>query len=148
MAAAPLKETPRVRQIEGEPRRRWFSAEEVDLIVWLDEAGAPFGFQFCYEKQRREHALTWEAGRGYDHAAVDYGGHSRLSHTGTPILRSDRNFDCAALLLQFDAISGELPADVRDLVRNALAQFPNSPEIAARRPPPLARKRPWWKFWG
>lgn len=34
--SAMLSEDMHVRQIEGEPKRRWFSNSEFDLIVWLD----------------------------------------------------------------------------------------------------------------
>jgi len=31
-----LREIRDVRQVSGEPMRRWFSDEDFDLIVWLD----------------------------------------------------------------------------------------------------------------
>ena len=53
-----LTEIPEVRQIPDEPRRRWFRSDDLDLIVWCDESGAPTSFQLCYDKPRSEHALT------------------------------------------------------------------------------------------
>ena len=55
-----LNEVLEVRQIhEDEPRRRWFRSDDLDLIVWCDEAGMPRGFQLCYDKPRSKHTLTW-----------------------------------------------------------------------------------------
>ena len=64
-----LREIP-AKQLQGEPARRWFTSPEIDLYVWLGEDGSPTGFQLCYDKQAREHALTWTqaSGRGRLHA--------------------------------------------------------------------------------
>ena len=56
-----LRELPRVRQVAGEPRRRWFHGHEMDLVVWEGEDGAPLGFQLAYDKHRDEHSITWRA---------------------------------------------------------------------------------------
>ena len=64
-----LRELADIRQVPGEPRRRWFSSPDLDLIVWLDDADTMLGFQLCYDKSRGERALTWRADRGYDHYA-------------------------------------------------------------------------------
>ena len=55
---AMLAEVEHVRQRAGEPRRRWFASDDLDLIVWLDEADRFVGFQLCYDKGRSERALT------------------------------------------------------------------------------------------
>ena len=47
------------RQVPGDPKRRWFTSPRIDLFVWLDEHDSPSGFQLCYDKESREHALTW-----------------------------------------------------------------------------------------
>ena len=44
-----LREIVDVRQVPGEPKRRWFSSDDIDLIVWLDDSGAPVSFQLCYD---------------------------------------------------------------------------------------------------
>jgi len=40
-----LREVPNVRQIKGESKRRWFSDDYFDLIIWLDETDEIVGFQ-------------------------------------------------------------------------------------------------------
>jgi hypothetical protein len=57
VAMATLREVDHVRRGAGEPARRWFSSEDLDLIVWRDPAGRPIGFQLCHDEPRHEHAL-------------------------------------------------------------------------------------------
>ena len=46
----------------------------MELIVWLDGAGQPEGFQICYTGGcRQEHALTWRERTGFVHSRVDAG---------------------------------------------------------------------------
>ena len=42
----------------GEPERRWFHGDQLDLIVWLTEEGEIMGFQLCYDRRGKERALT------------------------------------------------------------------------------------------
>lgn len=62
-----LKETPSVRQILGEPRRRWFGDEDFDLIIWYASDDSILGFQLCYDRDARYRALSWLKGKGYKH---------------------------------------------------------------------------------
>lgn len=119
-----LRELADTRQVAGEPRRRWFSAPDLDLIVWLDERDAPIGFQLCYDKQRFERALTWRSGRGYDHSAVDSGEAGYAAYKRTPILVADGAFESARVSAIFSKASIELPAHIRELVAQALANYP------------------------
>jgi hypothetical protein len=114
---AALQEVRRTRQVPGEPRRRWFSSLDLDLIVWLDGAGAPVGFQLCYDKGRTEHALTWEPSTGLVHSAVDDGEFDiGLRHKATPVLAPDGALDLAGLARRFVAASDALPADIVQFV--------------------------------
>ena len=54
-----LREVRNCPQVPGERPRRWFESEGMDLIVWLSADGRPVGFQLCYDKGRRERALTF-----------------------------------------------------------------------------------------
>jgi hypothetical protein len=83
--AASLRELPRVQQVPGEPRRRWFHGHEMDLVVWEDAEGALLGFQLAYDKHRNEHSIEWRAGRGFAHYQVDDGEAVALSKE-TPFL--------------------------------------------------------------
>ena len=53
-----LYEIGNCRKIQDEPRRRWFSNRNVDLIVWCGEKNQITGFQFCYKEGASEYAVT------------------------------------------------------------------------------------------
>lgn len=120
-----LRELSDTRQVPGEPRRRWFSSPELDLIVWVDDADQPVGFQLCYDKQSGERALTWRAGRGFDHAAVDNGEGMPTKYKGTPILVADGVFNSRRVSEIFCKASASVPAPIRRFVTETLARHPN-----------------------
>lgn len=113
---------PAVRQIADEPRRRWFFSHRQDLVVWYDATDAIVGFQLAYDKYRRERAISWKAGLGYRHHAVDDGEQSPLRND-TPLLAQDGPFDHTQVLAEFREIAAELPRDIADFVENRLQQF-------------------------
>ena len=115
-----LRELPDTRQVEGEPRRRWFSSPDLDLIVWVDERDAIVGFQLCYDKTRGERALTWRRGRGYDHMGVDDGEQSPAQYKSTPILVADGFFDRERVSGIFLESSESLPPDIRRAVTDLI----------------------------
>lgn len=142
-----MKEVPKVRQIAGEPRRRWFCSRDLDLIVWLDQRDAPTGFQLCYDKAGRERALTWRPRYGYDHAAVDSGEYGGGQSKSTPILRPGGRFDRDRVKALFVAACGDVPGELCRYVEDLLDAWPGLQPTALwteLRPP---RRRPWWKFW-
>jgi hypothetical protein len=115
-----LREIPS-RQVSGEPVRRWFTSEDIDLFVWVAEDGVPSGFQLCYDKQHREHALTWTAAGGYSHMAVD-GGESRPGrYKGTPILVANGTIDLDGILAQLREQSAAVPAEYLRLIEERIA---------------------------
>jgi hypothetical protein len=130
---AQLQEYAQTRQIDGEPKRRWFSSSDLDLIVWYDESEKPFAFQLCYGKQESEHALTWQPGEGFEHTAVDSGEQRSLHHKGSPMLVPDGAFDRDRVSRMFDDSAAELPAPVFELVTSVLAAYPQSPPAPAQR---------------
>ena len=110
-----LQELKDLRQVEGEPRRRWFSDEYFDLIIWLGGSDTVVGFQLCYDKQGRSRALTWQP-KGYLHHAVSDGEDQAGKPKATPVLVPDGSFDKTALADVFAAASGRLEPKVRDFV--------------------------------
>ncbi len=120
-----LRELSDTRQVPGEPRRRRFCSPELDLIVWLDDASEPVGFQLCYDKLRGERALTWRAGRGFDHAAVDSGEGMPTQYKGTPILVADGVFDNRRVSDIFSEASANVPPPIRSFVTDRLARYPH-----------------------
>jgi hypothetical protein len=119
-----LTEVDNPRQRAGEPRRRWFTSDGLDLIVWLDEAGRPIGLQFCYGRPRREHALTWSLERGYWHAAVDDGERGGLGYKASPVLVPDGPLDVRALERVLHAAGAGLPAEIVAFVLERLRAHP------------------------
>lgn len=119
-----LQEVQATRQIPGERRRRWFRSADMDLIVWLDAAGAPDGFQLCYNRLTDEHAVTWDEVSGFSHMAVDDGEGPDLPYKATPILVADGAFPKDTVLARFTAQAEMLPADLRDYIATRLARYP------------------------
>jgi hypothetical protein len=118
-----LKELLPTRQVEGEPRRRWFRSDRCDLIVWLRDDGAPEGFQLCYDKDYQEHALTWISARGFSHMRVDSGAGIPGYPKGTPILVADGAIDADRILDVFSEESGEVPPELVRLVSEKVAEL-------------------------
>ena len=121
-----LRELPATRQVDGEPRRRWFSSPDLDLILWFGDDERPLGFQLCYDKTRGERALTWHADRGYEHAAVDDGEATPTPHKSTPILVADGVFDRERVVDIFLRTSTGVPQELRDFVAERLKDYPDT----------------------
>ena len=122
---SPLAEIPHTRQIPDEPSRRWFWSNVLDLIVWVNEAGSPIGFQLAYDKVANERALTWTADRGFSHMAVDDGeANVGFRHKATPILVADGYFDATRVLKEFRALSVSMPAQIAEFVAQKLKEHP------------------------
>jgi hypothetical protein len=110
-------------KVPGDRDRRWMSDDYFDLIVWYRRTGALYGFQLCYGKPLRERALTWIAGRGFSHAAVDSSDTRPLIRSRTPILLPDGRFPSTKVLRQFNRRGAALPAELRDLVVAKIREF-------------------------
>ncbi len=124
--AAPglLSEVAPARQRPHEPRRRWFSSEHLDLIVWLDDADHPTGFQLCYGRPRAEHALTWTSAEGFAHEEIDDGHDVGLGYKRSPVLVSDGALDVTGLERVFCAASAHVPDDLTAFVVTRLRAHP------------------------
>jgi len=105
-----------VQQIPGDYRRRLFSDQNSDLIVWLEGDESIHGFCFSYDLQAEARALTWIAGKGFSHDRIDLGEESPLANR-TPILIRDAAPPRGEIARRFQEIDGELPAGIRDFVR-------------------------------
>jgi diadenosine tetraphosphate (Ap4A) HIT family hydrolase len=118
--AAQLREIHEVRQIAGEPRRRWFTSRDMDLVVWLTDTDDICGFQICSDEPGGPYALTWDRGRGSFHARVDDGENVPGRHKATPILIPTSDIDRSALLRRFRAANRDVDARIRDFVLDTL----------------------------
>ena len=121
-----LNEIKNVRQERGPGRRRWFEADGLELVVWLDAQEAVTGFQLCYDFGRGEHALTWRATGGFVHHAVDTGDTNPLKNE-TPVLVRDGVVPWAEVRRRFGAHSPGLEPALRQFIHEKLAESPGSP---------------------
>jgi len=115
-----LKEIP-VTTENNEPAKRWFTDNETDLFIWLDNGDDIIKFQVCYNKGKNEHALTWEKEAGFSHHAVDDGEEKVMKMKKSPILVQDGLVDVQAMNDMFTRIGKELPAFIYNFVHETLA---------------------------
>jgi hypothetical protein len=111
-----------VRQIPGEPRRRWFTCEDLELVVWCDESAGPIGFQLCYKNGGSEYALTWNPDRGFSHKIVDDGEQRPGKHKATPILVAGAPVSASLIRERFALVSVGLPVQIAEFVGKKLRE--------------------------
>lgn len=116
-----LVENKNVRQIQGEGFRRWFTDEDLDLIIWYknDEI---IGFQLCYDKTNEERALTWYKGKGYIHNKID-DGESPYTNKMTPILIPDGIFNKSEIAELFREKAIKIEYGLADFIYNKLSEY-------------------------
>lgn len=112
-----------VRQIAGEPKRRWFCDDFFDLILWLDDGGGLLGFQLCYNKRGDQHALTWHAHSGYLHTRVDDGGSRPGKYKASPVLLPNGPFSKEAIAMIFLRASLSLERRIVEMVHEKILQY-------------------------
>ena len=125
MVGWPLRELLPTRQVRGEPFRRWYASPGADLIVWPREDGSLIGFQFCYDKEDDEHALTWLEECGYSHMSVDDGSSPGSWGKSTPLLVPDAVMDPARILDIYRAESPLVPVSYSQIVVARLQDLAN-----------------------
>lgn len=106
---------------ERSGQRRWFESDEIDLVVWLDDAGSTIGFQLCFALPDGERALTWRRDSGFAHGRIDSGDHSPLRNE-TPILVSGGAVPWAQVETLFHRHSATLEPTLRSLINDRLVR--------------------------
>jgi hypothetical protein len=122
-----LTELSQIRQIQKEPRRRWFADDYFDLIVWFAKRGEIIGFQLCYDIYGEERALTWRKKTGFSHQRVD-DGELKRPYKATPILVADGSFDYAAISQLFRERSGNMDEKVAKFVLEQIGRYHQEPQ--------------------
>jgi hypothetical protein len=119
-----MRERCNVRQIPGEPKRRWFSSSDFDLIVWLSDDQQILGFELCYDKNSSQHSIAWSKSAGFRHMAVDDGEQRPGKYKSTPVLTADGYFDARRVHSAFLESCQSLPDEVSNHVLKALELHP------------------------
>lgn len=122
-----MRERHNIRQIPGEFKRRWFSSEDFDLIVWLSDEQRFCGFELCYDKSQDEHSILWSETAGFRHMAVDDGEQRPGKYKSSPILIADGYFDAKRVHGLFLKASKSLPDEIASYVLQTLELHPRFP---------------------
>ena len=120
-----LQEVKHVRQIQGEPFRRWFSDDRFELFVWHGSDNQVIGFQLCYREGSDQKALTWQQDSGFTHNRIDDGEGGAMCSKMTPILLPDGAFDYDHILALFEKACGELDPQLARLVTRTMREYPS-----------------------
>ena len=118
-----LREEKNIRQVPGDPPRRWFADDFFDLIVWLEPDGSVWGFQLCYDRGFKPRALTWIKGKGFTHAGIDDGEEPGGAHKSSPVLVRDGLFDPKSIGDKLAAAAGELPPEMLAPILQKVREF-------------------------
>ena len=108
-------EAPNVRQIRGEGRRRWFSDDYFDLIVWYQDNGIS-GFQLCYDRTGTPRVLTWSVKGGAKHNGIDDGDDPLQTYKAIPVLIENNDFDAQAVGIRFHDAAASMPSEISAMV--------------------------------
>ena len=125
-----LREIRQQGRKSGETRRRWFSDERMDLILWYaDEKEEITGFQLCYDKPNQEHALTWRRDDGFQHHRIDNGENVPGEHKQSPILLADGFFPQRKVSDEFARRARGLDPDLIAFVLEQLKAYEPSRDL-------------------
>ncbi len=118
-----LKEIQNIKQITGDYKRKWFSDNYFDLIVWYEhEREVIAGFQLCYDISNEMRALTWKGTSGYTHQIVD-DGESASNHNLTPVCISGGTFEKNVIVDIFKNASVNLESNLVSFIVTKLSQY-------------------------
>jgi hypothetical protein len=119
-----LREIRNTRQVPSEHPRRWFTDEDMDLVVWLGDDDSIVGFQLAYDQIRSEHALTWKYQSGFQHDSVDNGEGRPGKYKATPILIPDGEFSAPVIAERFKERATDIDEVVSGFVYAKLLEYP------------------------
>jgi hypothetical protein len=118
-----FKEIKNVRQVEGESKRRWFTAKNMELIVWLADNGGIAGFQLCYEQAITRKAFTWHDRFGFSNNTIDEGETDFGTPKESPILVADGIFESDNILKEFTKEREGLDLNIFNFVVQKIAEY-------------------------
>lgn len=107
------------RPDERDEIREWYQSGTLDLFVWRDAAGAVTSFQLAYDTPHAEEVCFWQAGAGTRYYQVEPGDKPGR-HPMSALLGREVQPPPEPLLRLFEASSGTLPLEIRQLIVNVL----------------------------
>ncbi len=116
-----LYEVKYVRQIQGEPARRWFLDDDFDLLVWQNGSRV-VGFQLCYaDNAAPQKVLKWTLNDGLHYFSVDSGETVPAHYKGTPMLiPSPPEMHLSKVAQRFLHASAQIPSGIKQSVYQQL----------------------------
>ncbi len=132
-----IAEIPYVKNIDNEPRRRWFADDDFDLIVWYDPDGRIVGFQLCYDTKKDQRSFTWKESGTLRHDRIDDGEGNPGRYKSSPILIPDDSFDAPRVAERFMARGALLDPPIFAIVIQKLKEW--------RAPKPEIKRPRYWK---
>lgn len=105
-----LREISDIRQSSADIRKRWFSSDAMDLVVWLDQSNGLVAFHLCYDKPHAERAIVWRGkSRALAHLCVDDGESEPGRYKASPILTEAVKLPLGVIREKLLLESSELP---------------------------------------
>ena len=117
-----LREIIPVSQKSGEPKRRWFCCEIMDLFIWLNDQDEVVSYQLSYDKPHAEKALTWQQGQGFAHVSVDDGSRPG-KYPASPLLSPEANFNAKKLLSLFKSNAGDMDSTIATFIVSSIENY-------------------------
>ena len=103
-----LRQISNVYEESEEPKKLWFTEEELDLFIWVSDQNEIVKFQFSYDKPNNEKLFLWESGIGLKHAYVDDGSRPG-KYPSSPILLDEAPYDKSVVVDLLQRKSGDIP---------------------------------------
>ncbi len=110
---------------DSDQQRLWFSDDNYDLFVWLDNNRHVISFQFSYNKLHNEHIIVWHRDKGYSHDRIDNGEPGDGSYKMTPIMVPNGMADYAKLAEEFRLVSNHIEPALAHFIYTKLSTFSN-----------------------
>jgi hypothetical protein len=96
-----------VKQEPGEPLRRWFQTDDMDLTVWMNGQDL-VRFQLSYNRHLGEKTVLWSSREGFSHHLIDDGEQEPGHYKASPIVTDDLPLDFNEVIHSLKkAMSGE-----------------------------------------
>lgn len=111
-----------IQAVPGDLPRKWLVDDCVELVVWFEEDGGIFGFQFHYDLKNAPKAFTFTKAAGFSHNLIDTG-EDVPEENSTPILAESIPVNISEVEHLFRDRSENLPESLRWFVFDHILEF-------------------------